>query len=1191
MADLTNIDPTLYGGARIDFNLPSGADAVPAAPIADARAPAHLALQGTPMDIQARAVQAQLSAPEPSALDTVRSAAENFSVVSAWNALTGKEYEDDPTFNFGEALLQVPMQLSEPEQEFMRSTSAQEFENKLVVVKRQREIARDFGAHPVVAALTSILDPGYLLLGGVGAGLRAAGAGRAVASAAAAASAGGLGAVEATQRPMELKEIVLGAMLEGAAVSMISKGGKLVKKVDDFPEQELQQHIKDFVGPPKPKFGPDPEIPPDVIKQADGTYVRVVHAATPPTYEDVVVPAKAAVTREVVDTPTLPKNLAGAKPRYSFGTKQFTLVFESDVDKAAYIAAQVGKSAKDAEYLEFAKAATGWSSGQVVAHGNRLKAEMKAVAAGGKPGEITIKATPTLPVRKRLEIVEPAVPQRIDSRQTSPGSPAVTEPWTPPVRRNTEAAAQVVPAPVLAEPAEEVRKGLGNWLADRLYWNAHNTMAQWDSEVADTIFDNNRNLAKTSVESEHRAIRADLASAQYEMEDIVSKAAKARGASLWQRVINTAKAAAVQQKLEREIFEEMLAREQFSRQGREYVSRAAADVQAAADALEAVAKKSLDEMTAAGVRGLEDITPRQGWISRKWNLAAIEAMESKIVAAGLDAKKAHQQVVRLVASGLRRANGWDDVLAYDVAATVIDRAKRKGYFEDVVFETNQSNKVMHQVRDELKHLNIPKDRLDRVMKVLEGHNDEVGKPGFLKRRLDLDYKSALVVNGETLRLTDLLDSNILSITDKYLDGVASKTAWARAGYKGQSDIDKLREQLLHKTPASERRAAAELFDNALAALDGRPAGQQMNDTLRKVQQFTRMLSLRNSGIYQLSEYATAMGRFGVLKTVKYAAKNMPGFRSLLSGADKTGGKQLQDILARISSQDIRIRPFVHRFEDNFAINAGDNGHLRLQQAGQLVPYINAMKYIHSHQAQMVAGLVVDRIQMAASGNAKAQAALAKYGINAHVWERLKADITRHGNNVDAWSDGTWNAVRPALAKMMDESVMRSRMGDLPAFAQFDNVGKFIFTYRSFVLGAHNKLLAGTLDREGIHGMSLLMLYQYPLAALSTQMAKVAGGNEPLDDNKLASATVANMGSVGLMSELWGVVSGEKREFGSPGTIAVDRVYKLVGASAGAADPTSKTGAGDVAEAAIGLIPLLAIPAPVLNIAEQLKTKE
>ena len=1020
MADLTNIDPTLYGGARIDFNLPSAADVTPPVASEGKRAPAHLALQGTPMDLQARAVQEQLSAPEPSALDAVRAAAENFSVVSAWNALSGKEYADDPNFNFGEALLQVPMQLSEPEQEFMRSGSAEEFANKLAVVQRQRDVSKAFAAHPVVATLTSVLDPGYLLLGGVGASLRAAGASRAVAAGASAAAAGGLGAVEASQRPMELKEIVLGAMLEGAAVSMISKGGKLTRKVEDFPEQELRQHIDNFIGPVQPgstPLGPKPKV----------------------------TPAEAVASRSV--------------------------------------------------------------------------------------------------------------------------------------------------APVLDEPPESVRKGLGNWLADKLYWNAHNTMSKWDPEVADTLLDNNRNLSKTSVESEHRAIRADLAAAQYEMEDIVAKAAKARGASLWQRVTNTAKAAAIQQRLEREIFEEMLAREQFSRQGREFVSRASADVRAAADALEAVAKKSLDEMHAAGVRGIDDITPRQGWISRKWNLAAIEAMESKIVAAGLDAKKAHQRVVRLVASGLRRANGWDDVLAYDVAATIIDRAKRKGYFEDVVFETNQSNKVMHQVRDELKHLNIPKDRLDRVMKVLEGHNDEVGKPGFLKRRLDLDYKSALVVNGETLRLTDLLDSNVLSITDKYLDGVASKTAWARAGYKGQSDIDKLREQLLHNTPASERRAAAEMFDNITAALDGRPAGQQMNDTLRKVQQFTRMLSLRNSGIYQLSEYATAMGRFGVLKTVQYAAKNMPGFRSLLSGADKVGGKQLQDILARVSNQDIRLRPFIHRFEDNFAINQSDTGHLRLQQAAQLVPYINAMKYIHSHQSQMVAGLVVDRIQMAAKGNTKAQAALEKYGINAQVWERLKADITRHGNNVDAWSDGTWNAVRPALAKMMDESVMRSRMGDLPAFAQFDNVGKFIFTYRSFVLGAHNKLLAGTLDREGIHGMSLLMLYQYPLAALSTQMAKIAGGNEPLDDKKLASATVANMGSVGLLSELWGVVSGEKREFGSPGTIAVDRVYKLVGAAAGAADPNSKTGTGDVAEAAVGLMPLLAIPAPVLNIAEQLKTKE
>lgn len=69
-------------------------------------------------------------------------------MVSVWNALTGKEYEDDPSFNFGEALLQVPMQLSEPEQEFMRSTSAQEFENKLSCKAPAGRIARDSRCAP-----------------------------------------------------------------------------------------------------------------------------------------------------------------------------------------------------------------------------------------------------------------------------------------------------------------------------------------------------------------------------------------------------------------------------------------------------------------------------------------------------------------------------------------------------------------------------------------------------------------------------------------------------------------------------------------------------------------------------------------------------------------------------------------------------------------------------------------------------------------------------------------------------------------------------------------------------------------------------------------------------------------------------------------------------------------------------------
>ena len=118
-----------------------------------------------------------------------------------------------------------------------------------------------------------------------------------------------------------------------------------------------------------------------------------------------------------------------------------------------------------------------------------------------------------------------------------------------------------------------------------------------------------------------------------------------------------------------------------------------------------------------------------------------------------------------------------------------------------------------------------------------------------------------------------------------------------------------------------------------------------------------------------------------------------------------------------------------------------------------------------------------------------------------------------------------------------------------------------------------------------------MLYQYPLSALATQSIKVASGQEPLSTDKLVMATVSNMGAVGLISELAGVISGEKRNFGSPGTLLVDRMYKLAGSTASAIDPESKTTGGDVAAQVASLIPLAGIFYPVKNIAQGLKEGE
>lgn len=183
--------------------------------------------------------------------------------------------------------------------------------------------------------------------------------------------------------------------------------------------------------------------------------------------------------------------------------------------------------------------------------------------------------------------------------------------------------------------------------------------------------------------------------------------------------------------------------------------------------------------------------------------------------------------------------------------------------------------------------------------------------------------------------------------------------------------------------------------------------------------------------------------------------------------------------------------------------------------------------------------------------------------------RLTDEIKQVGTDTSKWTDGLWAEVRGPLTKAMDDTVLRNRTGEIPAFAQFSQVGKFIFTFRSFVLGAHNKVLAGTLGREGFAGLGLLMLYQMPLSMLATAANQTIQGKGIKDEKELIAKSFGQMGSFGLFSDLFGIISGEKQQFGAPGLILMDRLYKTAGAAA-------QGNFGQAAESAISATPILSI---------------
>lgn len=101
--------------------------------------------------------------------------------------------------------------------------------------------------------------------------------------------------------------------------------------------------------------------------------------------------------------PILPKELAGAKPRYSFGAKSFELQFEGDLDKAAYIIGKATElSKRDEQYLNFVKRAKGISTEEARAYGRQVRAEIKRQAKQNLDTQAT-----TLKIQKQTGEIDP----------------------------------------------------------------------------------------------------------------------------------------------------------------------------------------------------------------------------------------------------------------------------------------------------------------------------------------------------------------------------------------------------------------------------------------------------------------------------------------------------------------------------------------------------------------------------------------------------------------------------------------------------------------------------------------------------------------------------------------------------------------------------------------------------------------
>lgn len=724
-------------------------------------------------------------------------------------------------------------------------------------------------------------------------------------------------------------------------------------------------------------------------------------------------------------------------------------------------------------------------------------------------------------------------------------------------------------------------------------WSLYGSLSKFSPESkawADNVVDDPLNQSGDSVVSQARAARADLSRLQYEYEDLLLKAMAKRKGGLFNRIFHVGEATQVQAQLERELKMEMLARERITRLGLKTTSTSTPEIRALADSMDKAYAAGLAEMKAAGVDGADDILEQSGYFTRRWDSTNLQSVERKLTDAGATVKEAHAQLTGMLAQGMRRANGWEDELARDIAGAILDRTRRKGNFEDSAFRSHAGNEAAAELRDILTKSGLEGTRLQRAMDVVTGVIDEAGKVSILKHRIDIDMKAGIrLPDGSLFTTADLVDSNLTRQLEVYLDTVAGRVGLAKKGLGSISEQAAARKKALASVDSiPKREELAKLMDNTMDNIMGRPTGEDMNGFMRGMASVNRMVALSGSGMWQATEFAPMMARYGGLKTIGHMLKEMPQFRELYGALRKDKGiaSDLKNILAGNGSQDTRLRPFIQRMEDNFEIDPGNTVQLALQQAQQLVPYVNAQRFVQNWQARVAGNLIVDTLQKAAKGDVRAMKVMEQYGLESGILQKVSEQIKAAGTDTRKWSDGVWNQLRGPVTKAMDDAVLRARTGEIPAFAQFTATGKFIFTFRSFVLAAHNKVLLGTANRDGLAGLGKLMLMQLPLTYLATVANNTLAGKNKVGQSdedyqkEMLMKAFSQVGSFGLFSEVFGIALGTKQEFGAPGLIAIDRALKI-GASIGSNVRADEADWGKTAEAGWNALPILSIT-PVIK---------
>jgi len=220
--------------------------------------------------------------------------------------------------------------------------------------------------------------------------------------------------------------VVAGVALGTAMDFGLMKGSVLLGEGKDWIANKFGNIFKEYGIKPKANVAPprvEPTMTPEVLPPVPPSAQPTVTPADSAVPEPIVAPQVTPAPTPAVVSESLPKELAGAKPRW----KTSTIEFESDLDKALFITSQKTKSKADAQYRTWLKT-QGLDDAQIDTLGQQVRAGLKeAITEEGnviRLGRVAPEKTAVTEAPQAPKVDEPT---QVAGEQPSVASEAPTE--------------------------------------------------------------------------------------------------------------------------------------------------------------------------------------------------------------------------------------------------------------------------------------------------------------------------------------------------------------------------------------------------------------------------------------------------------------------------------------------------------------------------------------------------------------------------------------------------------------------------------------------------------------------------------------------------------------------------------------------------------------------------------------------